>query len=65
MIVLKKLLQDDKVLDEYTNKFVAKVMKLTSDKVEFEAISKTFLSPQLFTSYKSFSFFNCSWIFCG
>ena len=35
----KKLLQDDKILDEYTNKFVAKVMKLTSDKVEFEAIS--------------------------
>ena len=31
--ILKKLLQDDKVLDEYTNKFVAKVMKLTSDKV--------------------------------
>ena len=37
--ILKKLLQDDKILDEYTNKFVAKVMKLTSDKVEFEAIS--------------------------
>ncbi len=37
--ILKKLLQDDKILDEYTNKFVTKVMKLTSDKVEFEAIS--------------------------
>ena len=37
--ILKKLLQDDKILDEYTNKFVAKAMKLTSDKVEFEAIS--------------------------
>ena len=53
---------DDKVLDEYTNKFVTKVMKLTSDNVEFEAISnliKEFLtyifvgimvSPFCFTS---------------